>query len=959
MENGIEKKCYKIKKKNFLFVFLIYSIHLFPNDFRTINFNTYQGLPTSEIFQIVQDKTGILWIATDNAMVYFNGYEFVKVKNPLNLDQCFVNVIIDKQNRIYALSLSNNLYQIIHNELKLIHKSLKNTPNFSLLKPIEIDSKHLLIQDNLSLLNFDKLNYRIQKSTIYETEGIHIIHNGLNTNYLAKLRSGNYYKKIKIFDHKLNTIILSNISTNLLQVSDKIYSLDKLGFIIEGENKTIFYSLKENKIYELKLKNISTTFISQKEEIWVGFKGNGVRRYKNILDLIQHKSTSYFNNVTITNIYEDNKNGIWFSSLENGIYYAPNLNIINIYPSDNNDIINCSAINNNSVIVGLSNKKIFEYNLENYSKKYLTSYPYHDKLYDIIYDPNSKRLFAGFILSFCTNNKNWTKFSKDLYTVKKFNNTNDTIFLSSFNGVFYINTYEDKIESLVPDKLNIRSHCVYAKNKNLMIGTIFGLYQSNLKDAWKCKVTPNLINEEVRCIESFRDSLWLIGTMNGLYILDNQFKIKLFLDENSGITSKSIYTIYTESKNRIWLGTKQGLILIDIDSNLCYKIQTFKSEDGLCDDEIIDIYEKNNKIIIVTKKGISIISETNWIKESMSPLISNIIVNDNKPFKEILNYFENDLTIEFITHNISMLGKIQYRYKINKGVWQYTFDRTIRLLSLLPSKYNIQIQSQNEDKTWSESTILKFTIKPKYTDTWWFYTLIAIASILIFGLLFKRYFDRQKEKLKTEQRISDFEKSTLQAQMNPHFIFNSLASIQNFILKNDRDSALKYLSKFSALVRKILNQSRENEISLENEIELIDNYLQIEKLRFEDKFEFIITHNLSNSDLNCKINNLLIQPIVENAVIHGVSKKQGNGLIEIDFKKSENLLTVVVKDNGHGYFPSKVDESNPNKSVGMSITEIRLRLINKMKDNIIIENLMDSNNVIIGTQVKISIIIKE
>jgi ligand-binding sensor domain-containing protein len=934
--------------------FVFISSNALSEEFQYINYSTNQGLPASETYQIIQDKNNLIWIATDNGIVTFDGYSFSPIDLGQNTEHCFINIFNDKNNNIWAYGLSGNIYKIDNFRKKIIQKISIDPTDGGLSRPI-------MVNDTTIVLNIGSKQYHInlvnskQKKILNKNENV--IHFYLNQNKVTHILKNNFeYKTIIVLLHSYSSVKKKVISHSMNIGRDRIYSL-KQYIIIEGVNETLLIDTIGN-VCKLNLKNITTIYESSKNEIWVGTKGNGVFRFQDINHLKNNIRKNYFKQISISSILEDNHGGYWFTSLENGIYYCPNINISNIYPSDNNAFFNCTTLlDSNHILVGQSDKKILLYNLNNNKLNYYTQYPYKDKLYDIYFDSKTQTLFAGFVFSRFNNNK-WSEIYKDNLFAKRINPIKNHLALSFFSGFYTYSPVNKSFYTPIPE-FRLRTNWVELIDESLYIGTTKGLYNSDGKKIKLAEIYPTPILDEVKTIKKLNNSTMVVGSSSGLYIIEN-LRIKYKIGEKQGLSSNAIYCIHIESDSQIWIGTKNGLDVIYLSSKKA-EIFNFNVSKGLADNEIIDIYKSDRKLFVITKKGISIIGLENKfpVHHSSPPKILNIKVNEKINHNKELHYYENNIELNVLSLIYPLNGKINYRYKINQGKWQYTTDNSIRLLSLIPSTYNIQIQSQNEDKIWSESTILKFTVNPKYTDTWWFYALIAIASIFILGALFKRYFDRQKEKLKTKQRISDFEKSTLQAQMNPHFIFNSLASIQNFILKNDRDSALKYLSKFSALVRKILNQSRENEISLENEIELIDNYLQIEKLRFEDKFDFKITHNLSNSDLNCKINNLLIQPIVENAVIHGVSKKQGNGLIDIDFKKSENSLTVVVKDNGHGYFPSKVDESNPNKSVGMSITEKRLRLINKMKDNILIENLMDSNNVIIGTQVKINISIKE
>ena len=201
---------------------------------------------------------------------------------------------------------------------------------------------------------------------------------------------------------------------------------------------------------------------------------------------------------------------------------------------------------------------------------------------------------------------------------------------------------------------------------------------------------------------------------------------------------------------------------------------------------------------------------------------------------------------------------------------------------------------------------------------------IELCSLSLF-LLVLNYSDL-REKHELEQQIETYRKTALQAQMNPHFIFNCLNSIQNFIMLNDRDNAMGYLAKFARLIRENLNASVETEISVHQEIEILETYLSLEQLRFKDKFSFAIEVDKNVDVISTKIAPLLIQPLVENAIIHGMKGVEKDGVIRIKFRSIKDGLEVSVFDNGLFVKPS--ESRGDHKSLGMSITSKRLGLIN-------------------------------
>ncbi len=216
------------------------------------------------------------------------------------------------------------------------------------------------------------------------------------------------------------------------------------------------------------------------------------------------------------------------------------------------------------------------------------------------------------------------------------------------------------------------------------------------------------------------------------------------------------------------------------------------------------------------------------------------------------------------------------------------------------------------------------------------------------------------QEISLKEEVLMLQRSALQAQMNPHFIFNCLNSIQNFILQNDRKKAVEYLSRFAKLVRHNLNASVNGGVSLEEEVNLLDNYLALERERFDQQFDYKIEVGEELEKQFVEFPSMLIQPYVENAVIHGLSEKKEGGKISVGFNSNNGDLVVKIQDNGKGYRQhDKGEQANRHKSVGMSITQKRLELLGADPFNSVqIQTLKNQQNELEGTAVTIRIKIK-
>lgn len=238
---------------------------------------------------------------------------------------------------------------------------------------------------------------------------------------------------------------------------------------------------------------------------------------------------------------------------------------------------------------------------------------------------------------------------------------------------------------------------------------------------------------------------------------------------------------------------------------------------------------------------------------------------------------------------------------------------------------------------------------------------IVLFVLLLFGIIFLIYNRLQLKKTLTLQKeLAEYEQKALHLQMNPHFVFNCLGSISSFIVQNGTDSAIKYLSKFSKLMRLTLEYSKESLIPIDKEIEGLQNYLELEQLRFNKIFDFSITKSADIED-DLALPPLLLQPFVENAIMHGLVPKKEAGHIDIDFSLSgENLICRII-DDGVGFEKSKAMKEKSvsvHKSMALDITKKRLEMIRAFtsrKAEVDITERADNAGNVIGTQVVLSL----
>jgi hypothetical protein len=365
----------------------------------------------------------------------------------------------------------------------------------------------------------------------------------------------------------------------------------------------------------------------------------------------------------------------------------------------------------------------------------------------------------------------------------------------------------------------------------------------------------------------------------------------------------------------------------------------------------------------------NIITPLNYI---LSVTSDTSIFPVNAPLQ--LPYSKNNIEFKVISPSFTYPELTYFNYRIKGGndtIWQLTTtnESNIAFAALKPGDYTFEAYAVNFQNSKGKPLSFQFTILKPWWLQWWFISIITLLVFLIVISIFKvrfRMIDKKNkeivEKLALTSELRKSQLSTIVAQMNPHFIFNTLNTIQGLIYKNDKISSTKYIGKFSELVRDILNNSNNQEITLSEEINHLNLYLELEKMRFEDELNISLEVDATLDKGNIMLPPILIQPYVENAIVHGLFHKKGAKNLAIFFKKSEkdNYLEITIDDNGIGRTMSQQLNTQRRKHVSFAISAIekRISLLNQTltrKIEINITDKQDAQQNAIGTSVTILI----
>lgn len=927
-------------------------------------------LNNADVYSILETKNGELYVATNQGLfVYIKG-EFKLISPDRNqIGSSLFNLIENKKGELFCNNLNGQVFKITNKKLKLFY----SLPNEKLgrMTQIAFDDQESLILSSKGLFNITNP----KNIYAYDTIAIGSINKLINgkiivnrsiTGKIGCLSKGKY----SLIGNKENGGVNAYRTNLLLNDNDLISD---------------FFSLKFQNIYtkkeiatNFKLNFQDRFFQFSKNNFWILDPNKGVKQITFLNNTLQ-KKRHFFKENFISVITKGSNNTLYFGTFGSGIFVVPNLDLVIQRESIKKDIRSIAVSPKNRVfftergkgIMSLKDGKISHIKDStkrlNYHKIFYVpkhNFKLNKKYPELLYDApvlgNSSASYAA---------------------VKNVSIIDDeTVLISSSGGLFKLGS--DKFLEKIS----------WSKKKGV------NLYNNK---SFKNRIAAIAFDEKNKTI--------YLNTNNKLLLIHNDNTIKELTYNKNSINAKSI--IYYDDK--IWVGTDKNGILVFKNEHFFNKIT---ENEGLSNNQIRKIEIKDEKLFILDKRGFQYLDlKTNKIvflgvSEGFNGYLNEFKFSDDKLWtltdnKNINSIFINQLPKKnsISSHTIDSIHVSKQRLSIKKEMLS-TFSHNQNKLTVYSSvknsvaqlNTNIYYKISGIDTNWnikpakdsspitykslpsgnytfsiftkygntkSKIETFSFKIKLPYWKEWWFYFFILCCLSLIGYFIVKNKFDvlkkKQQEKLEKqalETNLFETKLTALRSQMNPHFIFNALNSIQDLVLQQDTDTSYDYIVLFSKLVRNALNYSNKDFIPLEKEIDFLKIYLKLEKLRFGDSFEYLIS---SNVNLELETPSLLIQPFVENALVHGLLHKTGQKSITIKFNFDKNLTCTIV-DNGIGRKAvSKIHErqGKSHESFALKAIEKRLDILKKQYNQEIGYSIIDlyENNLSVGTKVIIQL----
>lgn len=959
----------------FILVFFLFILNsVWAQTFDYTNLSIDDGLPSDEVYDILQDDKGLIWIATSAGVCRYDGYTFTILKPFPDYNDCSVLKLFQDAGNTIWFTTFNQKFGFIQNDTLFFHHLNDEFEPYSHINNVFVDS--------LNQLWLSAYNGKLYRSDVHQqnlTQLAQQTHERFTLSY--ELHNNNWIYSFEgrkpdvLKTEQLEAELNVNGSWNELSFNRPLHNFYFSRYCkISDDEYLVSYAqylfrIKNNKLVESRIMHSSKPIINiykdADNKVWISISDNGIACY-DLSDLKKPRFTLFMEQ-SISRVIMDHERNYWFSSTSDGLYFMPSIGFRILTSTFNKKIYSLAAVNNSIYYTQLERgcSKIDLNNIDGSAQKVaLPTSAYREISHVLSLDEhlvvnNTKYFFRDttgrqlvkpkhenltYIEHYGDSIKRKIISELEPFERGTFGITNkgDSLLLVGGKGFvlrYDLSTHEIR-EINFKEKIKFTA-LAESDTGTIWLGAVDGLYSIQNSRLKKWAYEDRLFAGRITCIDNFNNAL-VIGTNNGLLFKRNEELLKIDLQD--GLSSEMIKCLYTVNDTVIWLGTDRGLAKINFQDfeTFSYDISTISYLDGLPAHSVNDIIIVANTVYLATENGVVQFhpEELNVSRIIPKARIEAFYVNDELRTNFQSSEFkskENNIQIDFKAIAYVRQGKVVYRYLL-KGLDKHeinTKGMIARYADLAPGNYTFQVSASYDGVNYSKPSEISFTIKKHISQTLAFVIIfwLVVAAFIVFLIVYLLSAQRRKDELKRNMLLA--EQKALRMQINPHFFFNSLTSIQQYMLKNDRSMAQNSISEFAQLIRLVLENSKSNFVALKNELELIKKYLEVEKRRFTDKLDFEINIDQEINTQKISIPPLLLQPIIENGIWHGLMPLEKGGKISIRFMlhDTENqLLLCEIIDNGIGRKKSTAlnqSRSIFHKSTGLKNLDERIELMNE------------------------------
>ncbi len=915
-----------------------------------IIYNEQNGIPTDVVYGLFQDSEDNVWFCTNTGVVKFNGNKLTSFgkKDGIPSNEVF-KIFEDSYHRLWFMTASGKICYYrnkkVYNENDCaIFSRLKINSFISDIR--EDNEKRIWIipdKGNIYCLSPDLNAYTELEVNIFNS--IFFTYKG--ENYISSKQGiytiGNPMRKVKFTNYDSTIYFARHCYAD--------------GRVYVGRNRRLeVFDMDSRSMSVISTPEVAETFngIVSIDSLIYLCSGNGISIYHG-----NKRKGEYFKKMSVSHVLKDREGSLWVSTLNDGVIYIPNMRVNFLRSSDffqNNRILKLAGLGN-KVVIGQSNSKADYYS--NGTLRPINTFVEsrgEGITYSIKADASDSSFFisnqAGFIHYYP---KGKSSFINKVFVLSYVPDGNDSVFISTPSGInkfsrplkpeFFKKDFSDAFFD------NSRAEVLYLDPADsvLYAATRSGLlmFKNEKKINQPFKELDNLRFTD---LDQSMSGIFVATTLgNGVFFFNKNSCIQI--NEITGLTDNLCSGLFIQNDSTVWVTTLHGLNRIlykYADGRFSIKVKNFYRNDGLPSNYINDIYIYDDSIWLATNAGLAVFKETDLFDYSYQPKIAidAFKVNGKDTIHDAmirLDRNSNNVSIEFNCRSYKNAGSVSYKYRLIglSGNWVDTKNNQVDFTALAPGTYTFEVYAYSLNENWQTNiTHINFSIKPAFWETWWFRLLVLALLLFIAVWITYKQFRKVKNKFTLQQKVINYEKELLELeqqalrlQMNPHFIFNAMNSIQHAILTGKQNDAYNSLELFSSLIRGILENSKHKFISLEDEIEILKIYIQIEAGRFSSDFNYEVTIDPGIDIGSVKIPPMLIQPFVENSIWHGLMPKTvGDKKLILAFTQTEDFIICKVEDNGVGRNKAAATENKKHgTSMGTSLTFNRVANINMLE----------------------------
>ncbi len=968
------------------FIVLIISIFLvevvygqaLPTSFSPcyIHFNELDGLPSNNIFGAFEDSEKYLWFASDNGVSRFDGIRFqnFSVNDGLTDNEVF-SIWQDSYERIWFLTYSG----IPCFYFKGAIFNPNNTGFLKLIKPGNFLSA--AYEDhfgNVYLGSKSGFLYRIDRS------------NGVTE--MAKFEGGAIYSIMESQDRKVQAIfsphklaIFGSHTVTTISFGDSVYfypprvaALPKGRFLIGNGNRLELYSANKkerNFQFEEVSENgvIINIFVDKSGNYWVSTTNGAYRKSAEVPSWDKYLVGHHISGTII-----DHEGGVWFTS-NKGIYYSPNTSIrsnVNIESCEQKEITCLTKFNENIIYAGDQNGRVTSIDVQSGAEQFIFEVRNQDgheaRINQIVANGGNQLVILSQDGAYLLFRNNVLKLTKaNIRRMLRHSIFQDCICYTfgwkSFE-MDLLNSWEMELPSMQVPALRARCFdLAYTPSGKVWAATAGGIFEIDNKDSEVPKqILSPIEGLRITCLRfDSTGALWIGTAGRGLVRIDQMGDFAMMSDPYSPNTT--INSIVFSGSGSVYAGTNNGVLrVLRSQAKGDWQLDWVGKEDGLAQARVSDLLRIGNTIWAATSSGVVVFHDSLFDRHAFapSPRINRLSVDasDRRVESEvILPYHQNAIGIGFIGTSFNSLGDVRYRYRM-VGLdtnWTYTSRDFVEYPNVEPGTYRFEVQANTRKGGWSRSSAeLGIIVSAPFWRTGWFLFIFPFSVLSVVIILLVARISGIQKKNEAERRALEAEQRLLSVQMNPHFIFNALNSMQGHFFVGDLARYNEYLTDLSRVIRTILEHSRSTLIGLDEEIRFVTEYTKLQAARLNGRFSYQVSIMKGMNPSQFKIPPMLLQPFIENAVLHGLSPKNSEGRLTISFYLESGLIVCVIEDDGVGrkqasMVPSQQEVTN-KKSLALEITQERIEILNKTKKariQLVIEDLVDKMGGATGTRI--------